>query len=76
VGRVHLRWLSPLPPDLGDVLDRFERVLVPELNNGQLVHVLRDRFLRPVDSLAKIQGLPFKASEITDRIRALITADA
>ena len=72
VGRVHLRWLNPLPPDLGEILDRFEHVLVPELNNGQLVHVLRDRFLRPVDSLAKIQGLPFKASEITNRIRDLV----
>ncbi len=74
VGRVHLRWLSPLPPDLGEVFDRFEHLLVPELNNGQLVHVLRDRFLRPVESLAKIQGLPFKASEITARIRRMIAA--
>ena len=71
VGRVHLRWLSPLPPDLGAIMDRFEHILVPELNNGQLVHVLRDRFLRPVESLAKIQGLPFKASEIAARIREL-----
>ena len=47
---------------------------MPELNNGQLVHVLRDRFLRPVESLAKIQGLPFKASEITARIRQMIDA--
>ena len=76
VGRVHLRWLSPLPPDLGEVFDRFDRILVPELNNGQLVHVLRDRYLRPVESLAKIQGLPFKASEITARIREMIAADA
>ncbi|MEM1043884.1 MAG: 2-oxoacid:acceptor oxidoreductase subunit alpha [Bacteroidota bacterium] len=70
-GHVHLRWLSPLPPDLDDVAGRFERVLVPELNNGQLVHVLRDRFLRPVESLAKIQGLPFKTREIADRIREI-----
>ncbi|MEP0545610.1 MAG: 2-oxoacid:acceptor oxidoreductase subunit alpha [Rhodothermales bacterium] len=76
VGRVHLRWLSPLPPDLSEVFGRFEKILVPELNNGQLVHVLRDRFLRPVESLAKIQGLPFKASEITARIRQMIEATA
>jgi len=76
VGRVHLRWINPLPPDLGDVLDRFEHVLVPELNNGQLVRVLRERFVRPVESLAKTQGLPFKASEITARIRSLIDATA
>jgi 2-oxoglutarate ferredoxin oxidoreductase subunit alpha len=76
VGHVHLRWLNPLPPDLGDVLDRFEHILVPELNNGQLVHVLRDRFLRPAESLAKIQGLPFKASEITTKIHEMATANA
>ncbi len=75
VGHVHIRWLNPLPPDLGDVLSRFEHILVPELNNGQLVHVLRDRFLRPAESLAKIQGLPFKASEIAKRIREMITTE-
>ena len=71
VGRVHLRWLNPLPPDLGSIFDRYEHILVPELNDGQLVRVLRDRFLRPVVSLAKVQGLPFKTSEITARIREL-----
>ncbi len=75
VGHVHLRWLSPLPPDLGGILDRFEHLLVPELNNGQLVRVLRDRFLRPAQSLAKIQGLPFKASEISAAIREMATTD-
>ena len=68
VGHVHLRWLHPLPPDLGDILGRFSRVLVPELNDGQLVRVLRERFLVPADSLAKVQGLPFKASEIESAI--------
>ena len=68
VGHVHLRWLHPLPPDLGDILGRFRRVLVPELNDGQLVRVLRERFLVPADSLAKVQGLPFKASEIESAI--------
>jgi 2-oxoglutarate/2-oxoacid ferredoxin oxidoreductase subunit alpha len=71
VGHVHLRWLNPLPSDLGDVLDRFEHILVPELNNGQLVRVLRERFLRPAVPLTKIQGLPFKAAEIEAALDAL-----
>ncbi len=72
VGHVHLRWVNPLPADLGDVLDRFDSWLVPELNNGQLVKVLRDRYLRPFHSLTKIQGLPFKASEIERSIEELL----
>ncbi|MDX1530769.1 MAG: 2-oxoacid:acceptor oxidoreductase subunit alpha [Rhodothermales bacterium] len=73
VGHLHLRWLNPLPADLEAVLDRYDRWLVPELNNGQLVHVLRGRYLRPFEPLTKIQGLPFKASEVEDALRALLT---
>ena len=65
---VHLRHLSPLPPDLVDVLGRYDRVLVPELNRGQLARVLRSEYLVPTFTLDKIQGLPFKAAEISARI--------
>ena len=64
----HLRYLSPLPPDLGDVLRRYDRVLVPELNTGQLARVLRSEYLVPTIQLNKIQGLPFKASEVSTKI--------
>ena len=64
VGHTHLRWLNPLPPGLGDALGRFRHVLVPELNGGQLVHVLRDRFLVDAQGLSKVQGLPFSAREV------------
>lgn len=73
VGHVHLRWLNPLPSDLEDVFSRFDCLLVPELNAGQLVRVLRDRYLRPFIPLNKIQGLPFKAAEIETAIEKLIT---
>ncbi len=72
VGRVHLRWLNPLPPDLAEILARFERVLVPELNAGQLVRVLRERYLVPAEALTKVQGLPFKTSEITAKLDAML----
>jgi 2-oxoglutarate/2-oxoacid ferredoxin oxidoreductase subunit alpha len=64
VGHLHLRYLNPLPPDLADIFPRFRTLIVPELNNGQLVRILRDRFLLPFRPLNKIKGLPFRASEI------------
>ncbi|PAP76682.1 2-oxoacid:acceptor oxidoreductase subunit alpha [Rubrivirga marina] len=71
VGHAHLRWLNPLPPGLGEAFGRFDHVLVPELNNGQLVHVLRDRFLVPARGLSKVQGLPFTAREVEASILSL-----
>lgn len=68
VGHAHLRWLNPFPNDLGAVLSKFSEVLIPELNHGQLVRLIRERFLLPVKSLAKIQGVPFKTSEIEEAI--------
>ena len=64
VGHVHLRWLNPLSPGLAEAIARYRHVLVPELNGGQLVRVLRDRFLVPAQSLSKVRGLPFTAREI------------
>jgi len=65
---VHLRHLNPLPRDLGDILRRYPRVLVPELNKGQLVRVLRAEYLVDAQPLTKVQGLPFSAREIEDAI--------
>ncbi len=72
VSSIHLHFVNPMPPDLGEIFGRFEHLLVPELNNGQLVRLLRDRFLLPFIPLNKIQGQPFKASEIEDFIFSLV----
>lgn len=72
VSSIHLRHLVPLPADLGDIVDRFENVLVPELNNGQLVRVLRDRYARPFKGLNKIQGQPFQSIEVEAKIEELL----
>ncbi len=72
VSGVHLRYLEPLPKNLGDVLGRFRRVLVPELNLGQLVHRLRDLFLVDATGLGKIQGKPFMIEEIEGKIRMML----
>lgn len=68
VAHVQLRNLNPLPADLGQILARYKTVLVPELNMGQLSKLLRDQYLVPVVPLSKVQGNPFKVSEIYDRI--------
>jgi len=65
-GAVQLRHINPLPSDLGTVLSQYHQYIVPEINKGQLVRVLRDQFLLPIASLNKVQGQPFKASEIVD----------
>ncbi|MEM1126247.1 MAG: 2-oxoacid:acceptor oxidoreductase subunit alpha [Bacteroidota bacterium] len=72
VSHVHLRWLNPLPQDLGEILPRFDQWLVPELNDGQLVRVLRAEYLLPFESLSKIKGLPFTVAEIESKIRSLL----
>ncbi len=74
VARAHLRHLNPFPANLGEVLARFERVLVPEMNLGQLALLLQGRYLKPVISETKIQGSPFTRQEIFDRIVAVMEA--
>jgi 2-oxoglutarate ferredoxin oxidoreductase subunit alpha len=61
---IHLTHLNPLPNDLGDKLRRFPRVLVPELNRGQLCNIVRGRYLIDARSLSKVAGLPFTTKEI------------
>ncbi len=72
VARAHLRYLNPLPPNTGDVLKRYRRVLVPEMNAGQLVFLLRARYLVDVVSYSKVQGRPFKMSEIKARVDEML----
>jgi len=72
VGHVHLRHLNPLPRNLGDVLKRYKHVLVPEMNMGQLVMILRAKFLVDAQGYNKIQGKPFKQSEIEQKIDEIL----
>jgi 2-oxoglutarate ferredoxin oxidoreductase subunit alpha len=72
---MHLRWLNPLPPEVEQILARYDRVLVPEMNLGQLVHVLRDKFLIDAVSISRVQGQPFKAQELSDRIRSTLDGE-
>jgi 2-oxoglutarate ferredoxin oxidoreductase subunit alpha len=74
VAQVHLRYLNPLPSDLGDLVRRFRKVLVPELNMGQLCMILRATYLVDAKPLSKVQGQPFKVAEIVEGIRRALEA--
>ena len=74
VSSSNLRYLNPLPPDLGELLKGFDKVLIPELNSGQLCLLIRARFLIDAVSLPKIMGRPFKIREIYDRVLQLLNA--
>jgi 2-oxoglutarate ferredoxin oxidoreductase subunit alpha len=74
VSQVHLRYVNPLPPDLGKVMAGFRRVLVPEMNMGQLRMILRATYLVDAVGLNKIQGQPFKVAEVAQAVRDLMEA--
>jgi 2-oxoglutarate ferredoxin oxidoreductase subunit alpha len=71
VAHAHLVHLNPFPPNLGEVLARYERILVPEMNLGQLSKLVRAEFLVDAKTLPKVQGLPFRAAEIEAAIQEM-----
>jgi 2-oxoglutarate ferredoxin oxidoreductase subunit alpha len=72
VSHIHLRHMWPMPRNLEALLRRFKRIVVPELNNGQLVRVLRAEYLLPAEPLDKTAGMPFRVAEIEQAIRAIV----
>jgi 2-oxoglutarate ferredoxin oxidoreductase subunit alpha len=76
VSRAHLRHLNPFPANLGEVLSRFDKVLVPEMNLGQLALLLRARYLKDVVSYPKVQGRPFTKQEIFQKIQEILEPNA
>src|SRR6266487_688066 len=72
IGHLHLRHLNPLPSNVGEVLTRYKNVLVPELNMGQLLWVLRAKYLVDADGLNKIQGRPFKQAELEQKFEEML----
>lgn len=74
VAHAQLRYLNPLPANLGELINKYDRVLIPEMNNGQLVHVIRSKYLVDAQSLLKIKGMPFTANEIRSKIKSFNTS--
>jgi len=68
VAHAHLRYLNPFPKNLEEVLKNYSNVLIPEINNGQLIHLIRAKYLIPATGFNKIQGLPFTTTEIKEKI--------
>jgi 2-oxoglutarate ferredoxin oxidoreductase subunit alpha len=72
VSHIHIRHIHPFPKNLGDLLAGFDKVMVPEMNNGQLVNVLRAKYLVPAESITQISGQPFKVSTLEKEIRSRV----
>lgn len=72
VSQAHLRYISPFPKNLGDLLSGFDQVLIPEMNNGQLIHLINAKYGSGAIGLNKIQGMPFASREIKERILELV----
>ena len=68
VSQAHLRYIHPFPKNTGEVLNNFENILIPEINLGQLAKVIRSEFLLPVIQFNLVRGLPFRTSDIEEKI--------
>ncbi|WP_026768156.1 2-oxoacid:acceptor oxidoreductase subunit alpha [Asinibacterium sp. OR53] len=72
VSHAHLRYVRPFPRNLGEIIKNFDKVLIPEINNGQLVRIIRDEFLVDAKGYNKIMGVPITKSELVDAIEAML----
>jgi 2-oxoglutarate/2-oxoacid ferredoxin oxidoreductase subunit alpha len=72
VSHAHLRHLRPFPKNLGDILRNFEKVLIPEINNGQLIKIIRDVYFVDAIGYNKVMGVPITKGELVDRIREML----
>lgn len=71
VAHIHLRNINPFPKELGDILRRFDKIIIPEMNNGQLIKLIQDKYQIQCIPFNKIQGTPFLTSEIRDFIKKI-----
>ena len=75
VAQAHLRHLNPFPADLGDVLARYDKVVIPEMNLGQLAILIRAKYLVDAISVTQVRGLPFKADELAEMLQGVVNHD-
>lgn len=72
VSHLHLRYLNPMPKNVGEILSKFKHILVPEINLGQLVKVLRSKYLVPATGFNKVRGLPFRSDELEREMEEIL----
>lgn len=75
VSHAHVKYMNPLPKNLGELIKGFDKVLIPEMNNGQLIKIIRDKFLVDAKGLNKIKGMPFASGEIKEKIVEMLGTD-
>ncbi len=75
VAHAHVKYLNPFPKNLGEILKSYDKVLIPELNNGQLIKIIRDKYFIDAKGLNKIQGMPFTSEELLVKIKSLLVTD-
>ncbi len=73
VAHAHLRNLFPMPKNTGELLRSFPKILIPELNRGQLASIIRQEYLLPVETYSKLKGLPFQVQELKDQIKTTLS---
>ena len=69
VSHVHIRWISPLPKDLGEILIHFKNILIPEINLGQLLRLIRSEYLVDAKGLNLVRGRPIGAATIVEKVK-------
>jgi 2-oxoglutarate ferredoxin oxidoreductase subunit alpha len=72
VAHAHLRYIRPFPRNLGEIIKNYEKVLIPEINNGQLVKIIRDQYLVDAIPYNKVMGIPITKSELVAKIKTII----
>ena len=72
VSHVHLKWINPLPADLGEILLKFQKVLIPEINSGQLIKIIRSEFLIDAEGFNLVRGKPYTKSQIINKVKEMI----
>ena len=72
VSHAHLRYIRPFPKNLGDILKNFDTVLIPEINNGQLVRIIRDVYFVDAKPYNKVMGIPITKGELVDEIKTFL----
>jgi 2-oxoglutarate ferredoxin oxidoreductase subunit alpha len=72
VAHIHLKYINPFQKNLGELLKGYDKILIPEMNQGQLLQLIRAKYLIPAIGFSKVQGLPFTTKELKEKIKELL----
>ncbi len=72
IAHAHLRYVRPFPKNLGDIIKNYEQVLIPEINNGQLIKIIRDKYLVDAKGFNKVMGVPITKGELVDVVKNML----